>query len=250
MAQTDWAEALSSLSTSTMRRTVSSYSTPPSGGGSYTFGFHVVDATVAGAAALYVDQGGWTPTGSGPGVADGSCSITGCVQRQSGAGYTGHTPYLFVCGQGSPVAVSSYAYRLCLSDEDPYRIVLDKALLTAQGISTAVTTQTLATSSASYALGDAIWHHLRLDALVQASGDVLLQAYFNDLATRPIGHVSGPNWQPIPGIASAGIVDDALLIRTGSAPLMGGYLGFGMACTTNALNRRAAFDAIEPYRVL
>lgn len=250
MAQDDWAEATGSVSTSALARSVSAYSTPPAGGGSYTFGMHVLDSTVAGAAALYVDLPGFTPTGSGPGVADGSCSLTGCLQRQSGAGYTGHTPFLFVCGQGSPVAAASYAYRLCLSDEDPYRIVLDKALLTAQGKSSNPTTQTLATSSASYALGDALWHHLRLDAAVQANGEVLLQAYFNDLAVRPIGHVSGPDWQPIPGIPSAGVVDDALLIRTGTAPLLGGYLGFGMSFTTNALNRRAAFDALEPYRVL
>lgn len=248
MAQSDWAEAISSISTSSMKRNVSAFSTPPAGGGNYTFGMHVLDATVAGAAALYVDLAGFTPTGSGPGVADGSCSLTGCMQRQSGAGYTGHTPFMFVCGQGAPVAVSSWAYRLCLSDEDPYRIILDKALLTAQGISTS--TQTLATSSSSFSLGDALWHHLRIDAAVQANGEVLLQAYSSDLSARPIGHPSGPSWQSISGIPAVGIVDDANLILTGTPPLLGGYLGFGMACTLNALNRRAAFDAFEPYRVL
>jgi len=250
MSQGDWAEVTGALSTSAIKRNVSAYSTPPAGGGSYTFGMHILDSSAAGMAGLYVNLAGWTPTGSGPGVADGSCSITGCLQRQSGAGYTGHTPYLFACAQGAPPAAGSWAYRLCLSDEDPYRLVLDKALLSAKGISSAPATQTLGVSSASYALGDALWHHLRLDCLVQANGEVLLQVFSNDLTTRPIGHASGPNWQPIPGISSAGIVDDANLIRTGTNPLLGGYLGFGMSCTTNALNRRAAFDAIEPYRVL
>jgi hypothetical protein len=97
-------------------------------------------------------------------------------------------------------------------------------------------------------MGDGLWHHLRLDAIVEPNGDVLLKCFQNNLNTHPIGTPGGPDWQNIPGFPANGVVDDVLQILTGKPPLWGGYCGFAFQ-VAEALNRRAAFDAIEAYRV-
>ena len=55
MGQADWAELGSSLSIATLERGVSAGVTPPSGGGSYIYGWNSLDATVTGAQGMYLE---------------------------------------------------------------------------------------------------------------------------------------------------------------------------------------------------
>jgi hypothetical protein len=139
--------------------------------------------------------------------------------------------------------VNDYAYMLGLLDQDPYEIVLAKATIVAGLVEEATAVRILRRSSAQYNIGDGLWHHLRLDCIVQPSGDVLLQCYESDLSTYPLS--GAPSWQSIDGMTD--FVDDALQINTGSPPLWGGCWGYAFA-VANAINRRGAFDALEVYR--
>lgn len=245
MGQADWSELGSSLSIATVARGVTAEITPPSGGGSYVYGFNSLDGTVTGAAGIFVDLTNFTPTGSGPAVADGACSIRGCLKRVASPNNTGFSPMLFACAQGSPPSVTDNAYIIGLSDADPYEIVLAKGAINAGLITTSDSLTILETSSAQYAMSDDLWHHVRLDAIVQPNGDVLLRGYTNDLAVNAIG--TTPDWQVITGWTSTGFIDGKTQINSGSAPLLGGYMGFAFQVAAS-LNRRSAFDAIEAYR--
>ena len=245
MGQADWAELGSSLSEATLEHGVTAGITPPSGGGSYIYGWNSLDSTVTGAQGMYLDLTNFTPTGSGPSVADGSCSIRGCVKRVSSPNNTGFSPMLFLCAQGSPPSVSDNAYIIGLSDADPYEIVLAKGPINAGLVTDDVNLTILETSSSQYSMSDDLWHHVRLDAIVQPTGDVLLRGYVNSLSLQPIG--TTPSWTAITGWTSTGYVDDKLQINTGSAPLLGGYAGYAFQ-VAQSLNRRGAVDAIEVYR--
>ena len=155
-------------------------------------------------------------------------------------------PVLFFCGQGAPVSVNDYCYILGLLDADPYQIVLAKAQLVSGLVASDENVEILAQSSDQYSMGDGLWHHLRLDAIVEPNGDVLLKCFENDLVAHPVGDTS--DWQPISGFPVDGVVDDVLQIETGSAPLWGGYAGFAFQ-VADSLNRRGAFDAVEAYRI-
>lgn len=247
MGQADWSELGGSISIASLVRGVTAKLTPPNSSISngFVWGYNSLDATAAGCHALYVNLSGFTPTGSGPAVADGGGSIRGCIKRVPGPGNVGFTPFLFFCAQGSPPSVNDNAYMLGLLDADPYKIVLAKGQM-ATGISiNSEDPVVLETSSSQYSTGDDQWHHLRLDVLVEPNGDVLLKCFENNLSLQPIGDT--PSWQAIAGFTAAGYIDDVLQIATGSPPLLGGYTGIGFAFQ-NVLSRRGAFDAIEVYR--
>jgi len=248
MGQLDWKDIGGALSTATLARGVTNGIDRPNSSitNDFVYGFNSLDATVTGAAGKYVDLTGFTPTGGLLSDPDGGGSIRGCVKRVSSPNNTGMSPMLFFCGQGAPVSVNDYAYILGLSDADPYEIVLAKAQLVSGLVPDEENVTILARSASQYAMGDGLWHHLRLDAIVEPNGDVLLKASENDLAAHPVGDT--PYWQNIPGFPSGGVVDDVLQILTGSPPLWGGYAGFAFQ-VTESLNRRGAFDAIEAYRV-
>ena len=146
------------------------------------------------------------------------------------------------------MSVNDYCYALGLSDADPYEIVLAKVQLVSGLVADLDNVTILARSSSQYAMGDGLWHHIRLDAIVQPNGDVLLKCFENNLNTHPIGSGGGPDWQTIPGFPVNGIVDDVLQILSGSPPLWGGYVGFAFQVSLS-INRRGAFDALEVYRV-
>jgi hypothetical protein len=88
------------------------------------------------------------------------------------------------------------------------------------------------------------WHHLRLDMVVNLSGDVILKVFQNDVTANPIGSL--PVWQTIPGMAD--FTDDALTINTGSAPYINGRGGFGFRCVQGTL--RSYFDQFTLARQL
>lgn len=248
MGQLDWKDIGGSLSIATLARGVTNgIARPPSSiANDFVYGYNSLDATVTGAHGKYVDLAGFTPTGSLLSVPDGGGSIRAAVKRVSSPNNTGMSPMLFFCGQGAPVSVNDYCYILGLLDADPYKIVLAKAQLVSGLVASDENVEILAQSSDEYAMGDGLYHHLRLDAIVEPNGDVLLKCFENDLTANPIG--DPPSWQAIAGFPTGGYVDDVLQIATGSPPLWGGYCGFAFQ-VADSLNRRGAFDAVEAYRI-
>jgi hypothetical protein len=248
MGQADWHELDGVLSSASLARGVTAGIAPPPGAGAFVFGYNSLVSDAAGAHGMYVDLPGFTPTGSDPPPAapDGGCSVRGCVKRVASANTKGFTPLLFACAQGGPPSVNDQAYVLGLSDADPYEIVLAKTAIMSGIADDRENVTILQRSSAQYAISGDHWHHLRLDAIVEPNGDVLVRAYANDLALHPLG--TAPVWAEIAGFTPGGFIDDALQIASGSAPLWGGWLGFAFA-VSSGLNRRGAFKALEAYRV-
>ncbi|MCU0687895.1 MAG: hypothetical protein MUF34_37565 [Polyangiaceae bacterium] len=82
-------------------------------------------------------------------------------------------------------------------------------------------------SGESFAQGT--WLRVRLDAIVNGNGGVVLAAFRNDLALHPLG--TPPDWQPIAG-------------NSGSQPLTSGRSGFGFA--VRDVTRRGFFDNRDP----
>jgi hypothetical protein len=248
MGQADWHELDGVLSSGSLARGVTAGITPPPGAGLFVFGYNSLVSDMMGAHGMYVDLPGFTPTGSDPPPAapDGGCSVRGCVKRVASANTKGFTPLLFACAQGGPPSVNDEAYVLGLSDADPYEVCLAKGQIVSGIADDLEDSAILQRSSAQYSMSSGLWHHLRLDAIVQPNGDVLLRAFANDLVAHPLGTV--PVWEEIGGFTPGGFIDDALHIASGSAPLWGGWLGFAFQ-VNNALNRRGAFKAMEAYRV-
>lgn len=247
MGQPDWNDLDDSLTTASVKRGVTNEVAGPAGGNGFTYAYNSLVSDVVGAHGKFVDLANFTPTGTLLTVPDGGGSVRGCLKRVTSPNTTGMTPMLFACAQGGPPSVNDYAYMLGLSDADPYEIVLAKGPI-ASGIAEADNPENLtilARSSAQYSMGDGLWHHLRLDAIVEPNGDVLLQAFANDLALQPIG--TPPTWVAVPGFPSGGFVDGVTQINSGSAPLWGGYWGWAFAVNA-AINRRGAFDALEALR--
>ena len=199
------------------------------GGGEFLFAFNSL-TPASGAVALFANQADFAPLSKGG-------SIRGCVQRGPGGGATGFSPFLFLCGQGT--SVNDRGYLLGLSDTDPHRIVLRKGALAA-GLPDEDGPGVLLRSTASFIQGT--WSHLRLDAIVNPNGDVVLQAFWSNLEEHALG--TSPDWQVIEGMPL--FVDDHLGINSGSQPLTSGRAGFGFA--TQDVTRRAFFDHLELLR--
>lgn len=225
MAANNWSYLSGGLDANTVARGATAGVTPPTGGGTMTFVFNsLVDSD--GAVGLYHNGGGFSPAASG-------ARLSGAMKRLPSAGPTGFSPFLFVALQSS--AVSGNAYLLGLSDEDPHRIVLRKGSL-ANGIGASSGTGVLRASTDTFAAGT--WLHLRLDALTNDNGDVVLKVY------RNTNTVASPVWVAIPGMAD--FIDDLAGINSGSLPYTSGYMGF--AFQVSDIGRRAAFDYIEMFR--
>jgi hypothetical protein len=247
MGQADWAELDSGLDIADLNRGVTAGIDRPNGGGQYVYGFNCLDGTITGASGLYVNLTGFTPTGSGLAVPDGGASARCAVKRVTSPNNLGFSPFVFACCQGGPPSVNDNAYMLGLSNADPYEIMIAKGPIISglNGDDSNITI--LERSSAQYSMGDGLWHHVRLDAIVQPNGDVLLRGYENDLALHAIG--TTPSWAEITGFTPGGFIDDRLHINSGSAPLWGGWVGFAFQ-VSQTLNARGAFDGFEAYRVL
>lgn len=232
MAESDWTILTGSIDAGSLARGVSSGFTPPSGGGSFVYGFNTLDTT-EGAIGLFTNQANFAPMAKGG-------SVRGAVKRGVGGGPLNFAPFLFVGLQGSTVGDSGYL--LGLGDSDPHRIILRKGKIS-DGLPDAAigASGVLRKSSASYPVDT--WLHLRLDMIVNLNGDVVLNCYANDLGANP---VSAPVWVPVDGMAS--FIDDALGVNSGSAPFTSGRGGFGM--WTKDVTRRAFFDQLEVQRQL
>ena len=228
MASTDWTFLDEGLDTSVLARGVTAGFAPPPGGGRFVYGFHSL-ATARGAAGLFVNGTDFAPMSRGG-------SIRGCVQRAPSGGDDAYAPMLFIGLQGT--SAFDAAYLLGLEAREPHRIVLKKAA-PSTGLADSEGPGVLLRSSESFR--DGTWLHLRLDAIAQDSGDVVLNVHRSDLSRHPAGT---PRWEPVPGMDS--FIDDALGIRTGSAPLVGGRAGF--AFHSADVRRRAFFDSLEVIR--
>ena len=228
MASTDWTYLNNGLDLATVDRGVTAGIARPPGGGNFLFAFNSL-AAVQGAVALFANLVDFAPMAKGG-------SIRGCIQRGPSGGPTGFSPFLYLCCQGT--SINDYAYLLGLSDEDPHRIILRKGL-----VQSGLTTQSpgiLLASSESFLLGT--WLHLRLDVIVNLNGDVVLEAWWNNLDLHPLG--TAPSWQPIAGMPQ--FLDDHLGINSGSQPLTSGRGGFGIM--VKDATRRCFFDHIELLR--
>lgn len=231
MAELDWTVLNDSLDAATVDRGVTAGITPPPGGGSFIFGFNSLDVA-QGASALKVSP----QVGSDFDPLLKGGRIIGAIKRGASPGNTGWSPFMFIGAQGN--SVNDLAYMLGLEDNSPYRIVLRKATIVS-GIPVADAANSLRIGSESFQLAEDLWHHLRLDMVVNLTGDVVLNVFFNDLTAQPIG--DPPVWEDIPGMPP--FIDDSLGINSGSAPYLDGRVGFGMQVSDST--RRGFFDHIE-----
>ncbi len=238
MAELDFAFLNDSIDAAIVDRGVTAGVTPPSGGGSFVFGFNSLVVPEGGVGLKVSPQ---TGTGFDP-LAKGG-SIRAAVKRAISPGNVGWSPFLFIGLQGN--SVLDNGYMLGLEDNDPYRIVLRKADNGVfRGIPAADSTNSLRQSSGSFLVSEDRYHHLRLDMIVNQNTDVVLKVFENDLSANPIG--SAPVWTAIGGMAD--FIDDALGINSGSQPFVDGRGGFGCAFFDSA--RRAFFDQLEFLRQL
>lgn len=229
MGVNDWTYLTDGLDAATVRRGVTAAIASPPGGGDFLFAFHS-SAVTPGAVALAVNQTDFTPLPRGG-------SVRGCLQRGPSGGPTGFSTFLYLGLQGP--SVNDRAYLLGLADEDPHRIALRKGALK-DGVPGGDAADVLLVSSDSSLVGE--WHHLRLDAIANPNGDVVLAVFRNDLTLHPLG--TPPAWAPIPGMPI--FIDDPLGIRSGSPALVSGRAGFGFA--SRDVTRRAYVDHLEIFR--
>lgn len=243
MAQGNWAFLDGGLSPDQIDNGITAGSDKPNNGGNFVYGFNSLQ-NVDGVVALHTAQVNFAPLIEGG-------SIRAAIKRGLSGGNTGFTPFLFIGMGGSDV--SEVGYLLGLSDGDPYHISLRKGAPTGgipdSGVDPDGTNNILLRSAAAFS--NDIWHHLRLDMIVQGSGDVLLQVFESDLNANT---VQAPVWTTIAGMEGPqaptleGFVDDSLGINTNSSPLIGGFTGFGFQSAE--VTRRGFFDQIEVSRQL
>lgn len=236
MANGDWADAADAIAAASLRRGVTSGLTPPNGGGTRIYGYNSAVAAVTGAHALIYDGlANFNPT-----PANTLGRIEGALIRLPSSGATGFAPFLFVGLQGASVEDS--AYMLGLQDEDPSSIVLRKGALD-EGLPAGIVGESGILRKSSDTFEADTWVHLRMDCIVQGTGDVLIQMFQNDIAANG---VDAPVWTAIDGMDD--FVDDALGINSGSVPFTSGRFGFGMYMED--ISRRAAFDQVRVERQL
>lgn len=235
MSAAEWSICTSGIPDGSLKSGVTGGTFQPNGGGSFCFAFNSLDTTVGGRA--------YALTSAGFGNLVKGVSIRGCVRRGLGAGASGFSPFFFAGLPGVDVLAGN-AYMLGLSDDDPHRIVLAKgkpkfglkSAVAADDADRVILAKGVTTFSPD------TWIHLRIDVIQQTNGEVVINCSQNNLTLHGIG--TTPDWQPVDGMSQ--FIDDIAQINSGSAPLNGGYCGYGFA--TSAVGRRAYFDAIEVYK--
>jgi hypothetical protein len=241
MASSDWAALINALGSSSVLQGVTGGTTPASGGGSFVYGAASI-LNNPGVVGRYVDLPNFNPMLKGG-------RITGAIRRGPSAGGAGVAPFIFLALGGN--TVTDNAYILGLSDADPSHIVLRKGQL-ALGIPDVPpgSSGVLARSTASVIQGT--WVHLRLDVVVNTSGDVVINAYRSELTANP---VITPAWVKIPGMSdypngleATAFIDDAMGVNSGTLPLTSGRVGFGMQVSD--VSRRAYWDHLTVDRQL
>lgn len=231
MAQSDFDVLQDAASIASINRAVTAGTDTPNGGGTFVLGFasKTPDPVSSG---LHLNQIGFNPCTLG-------CSIRFATKR--GLGGTGFAAFGFVGLTGD--SVNDTAYILGLADDDPANIVLRKGII-ANGLPNnapgdPITLGTLRRSVDQF-LEDT-WVHLRLDVIVNPTGDVVLNCFQSDLN---LNAVSAPVWTAISGMGS--YIDDVLEVNTGSPPLTGGRVGLAFA--SDAGSRRGYFDYLQVIR--
>jgi hypothetical protein len=240
MGASDWTFLNDILTSPQCDRGVTAGIARPNGGGDFCYGFNSLTLDT-GAVGLFANQAGFAPMASGG-------SVRAAIQRGVSGGPQNFAPFLFLALQGQ--SVGDRAYMLGLGDDEPHHIVLKKGALS-DGLGDfepePENNGILLRSTNAYTAPT--WLHLRLDAIVQGSGDVLLQVYQSDLVAHS---VTAPVWVPVPGMEGPfypsflGYVDDALGVNTGSQPLVGGRAGYGFYTADAA--RRGFFDQVQVGR--
>lgn len=176
-----------------------------------------------GAVSLYTDLTNFSPMSAG---GDVSCALL----KAGGGGNDSHSPFIFLGAQG--VDIFDQAYILGLTETDPTYIELRKGQLE-QGLTgdPVGTSGVLARSTNPVSVGT--WVHLRLEMVVNASGDVVLNVYQNDLG---LNSVASPSWVKVAGMSdvvggdpsgATAFIDDAVGANSGSLPYTSGRGGFG-----------------------
>lgn len=239
MGSTNWTELTDGLDAPSIDRGVTTGIARPPGGGSFVFGFNSL-VTTAGAVGFFTNQSGFAPTDANKGG-----SIRGAIKRGASAGKLNFSPFFFLLGQGT--SVNDSAYILGLQDDDPHRIALRKGAVLGGIPSASPGTNGILRRSTATIVADT-WKQLRLDAIVNLNGDVILKVFQSDMVD-----VTAPVWSPVPGIedpaligshgAGTAFVDDSLGINSLSAPFTSGRMGF--AFRSNDISRRGFFDQIE-----
>lgn len=228
MASTDFADTADSASTSSIRRAVSAGYPIPNGGGTFARGMKSI---VSGAAAVAQYA---TITGFAPSSASKGGWISAAFQRGLSSGLTGFSPFIFIC-LGGTTNVSN-AYILGLGDADPSHFILRKGDLATGCPDVAPGNQgVLRRSTNTYAVET--YYHLKLEAVVNGTGDVVLNVYQNNLNAHT---VSSPTWTSVTGMSQ--LIDDAAGINTGSVPYTSGYFGYGFR--SDQIGRVVYFDHI------
>lgn len=237
MAEADWtaytAATNQGLDDADVSKGVSNGFTPPNGGGSFIHAFHALTTAVGVAGYYYTALAAFDPIATGKGG-----SISGAMRRYAAG--TGYAPFLgFIAGTSLQ---NSIAYMLGLSDSDPYQYVLRKGTLVGGLDPTAA--DVLRVSDASFN-SNTLWHHLKLDVLVNPQGDVVLNVFANDLNVNPV------TTDPADAIPSMDpFTDDGNGILTGTLPLTSGFRTFFGMYAANAPGKVAMFDHIVPARQL
>lgn len=228
MAESDFNLISDALDGSTVTRgTVTSGVVPmASGGGSFAYGMNS-RTTTTGSVALYTNITDYNPTAQGG-------LVSAAMQRGESAGTVNFAPYIFICLGGTSSA--DQAYILGLADADPGHVVLCKGALSAGVPDVAPGIQGVLRRSSS-AFAKQTWFHLRLDAIVEPNGDVLLKVWQSDLTVH---NVASPSWVAITGMSD--FTDDSLGVNTGTAPFTAGRLGFGARFAD--VSRRVYFDEV------
>jgi hypothetical protein len=234
MAESDWAYWDDMSDLASVRHGVSTGFLKPNGGGDFCYAHAalVSEATVAGRRVALAN---FEPIATGKGA-----SVRCALYRDAAAS---HSCYIAVLAQGP--SVDDEAYLLGLEGVEPGRIVIRKATIRSGLPSGGVV---LAASNLRFTGGSYL--HLRLDAIVNANGDVVLNALQNNLTANP---VTAPVWEKIAGMGdppngTPSFIDDCLGINSGSLPFTGGgYVGFAYAAST--IGRKGLVDHFEALRM-
>ncbi len=244
MGETNWTELTDGLAIGSVDRGVTAGIARPNGGGNFVFGFNSI-VVASGAVGYFTNQANFAPTAANKGG-----SIRGAIQRGVSGGDEGFEPFFFINLQGT--SVNDQGYLLGMQNDEPSRIALRKGSIVS-GLPSASpgASGILRRSTATYAKGT--WLHLRLDAVVNLNGDVILKVFQSDLGAHA---VTAPTWVAVPGIedstlvgtfgAGTAFIDDSLGVNSGSAPFTNGRMGKAFRCED--VTRRGFFDHIECLR--
>lgn len=231
MSQSDWTFLNDGLSIASVSRGVTNGIARPNGGGNFVYGFNTKDNS-DGAIGLHINQVGFNPMPSG-------MSLRGAIKRGVSGGPLSFAPMFFVGLQGP--SVNDQGYLFGLGDGDPHNIILRKGTIAGGLVNDAPdppNNGVLLRSTETFEVDT--WLHLRVDMIVNGTGDVIFQCFENDLDTNP---VTAPVWTAITGMEN--FVDDALGVNSGSVPFTSGR--GGKAMRSQASTRRGFFDHIEIF---